>query len=108
MGRFFIKTNGLMRTISNSILSLPIPSNIVIIRERQIERAKKFVKSPSKLTRNKSNDPKRFIEQGHCTPDGEVASKTIISLNQEHTGIFRLPAALKGIGKEKQYAEKLF
>lgn len=58
MGRFFIKTNGLMRTISNSILSLPIPSNIVIIRERQIERAKKFVKSPSKLTRNKSNDPK--------------------------------------------------
>ena len=24
-----------------------------------------------------------FIEQGHCTPDGEVASKTIISLNQE-------------------------
>ena len=44
MGRFFIKTNGLMRTISNSILSLPIPSNIVIIRERQIERAKKFVK----------------------------------------------------------------
>ena len=74
MGRFFIKTNGLMRTISNSILSLPIPSNIVIIRERQIERAKKFVKSPSKLTRNKSNDPKRFIEQGHCTPDGEVAS----------------------------------
>lgn len=83
MGRFFIKTNGLMRTISNSILSLPIPLNIVIIRKRQIERAKKFVKSPSKLTRNKSNYPKRFIEQGHCTPDGEVASKTIISLNQE-------------------------
>lgn len=53
------------------------------IRERQIERAKKFVESPSKLTRNKSNDPKRFIEQGHCTPDGEVASKTITSLNQE-------------------------
>lgn len=53
------------------------------IRERQVERAKKFVESPSKLTRNKSNDPKRFIEQGHCTPDGEVASKTITSLNQE-------------------------
>lgn len=53
------------------------------IRERQIERAKKFVESPSKLTRNRANDPKRFVEQGHCTPDGEVASKTIISLNQE-------------------------
>ena len=53
------------------------------IRERQIERAKKFIESPSKLTMNRANDPKRFIEQGHCTPDGEVASKTITSLNQE-------------------------
>ena len=52
------------------------------IRERQIERAKKFVESPSKLTKNRANDPKRFIEQGHCTSDGEVASKTITSLNQ--------------------------
>ncbi len=53
------------------------------IRERQIERAKKFIESPSKLTKNRANDPKRFIEQGHCTPGGEVASKTITSLNQE-------------------------
>ena len=53
------------------------------IRERQVERAKKFVESPSKLNKNRANDPKRFIEQGHCTPDGEVASKTITSLNQE-------------------------
>lgn len=52
-------------------------------RERQIERAKKFVESPSKLTKNRANDPKRFIEQGHCTPDGEIASKTITSLNQK-------------------------
>lgn len=53
------------------------------IRERQIERAKKIVESPSKLTKNRVNDPKRFIEQGHCTSDGEIASKTITSLNQE-------------------------
>lgn len=53
------------------------------IRERQIEGAKKFVESPSKLTKNRANDPKRFIEQGHCTPDGEIASKTITSLNQK-------------------------
>ena len=53
------------------------------IRERQIERAKKFIESPSKLKKNRANDPKRFIQQGHCTPDGEVASKTIASLNQE-------------------------
>ena len=53
------------------------------IRERQIERARNFVASPSKLNKKRANDPKRFIEQGHCTLDGEVASKTITSLNQE-------------------------
>lgn len=53
------------------------------IRARQVERARKFVESPSQLTKNRANDPKRFIEQGHCTPDGEAASKTITSLNQE-------------------------
>ena len=52
------------------------------IRGRQIERAKTLVDSPSKLTRKKTNDPKRFIEQGHCTSDGEVADKVITSLNQ--------------------------
>lgn len=53
------------------------------IRERQVERAKKFLESPSKLARNKANDPKRFIKQGHCTTDGEIASRTITSLNKE-------------------------
>lgn len=53
------------------------------IRARQVERAKKFVELPSKLTKNKANDPKRFINQGHCTSAGEIASKTITSLNQE-------------------------
>ena len=52
------------------------------IRDCQVERAKKFVESPSKLTKNRADDPKRFIEQGHCTLDGEAASKTITSLNQ--------------------------
>lgn len=53
-----------------------------LIRERQIERAKKYVDSPVSLTRKKANDPKRFVEQGHCTSDGEVADKTVTSLNQ--------------------------
>ena len=53
------------------------------IRDRQIERAKKFVESPSKLSKKRNNDPKRFVEQGHCTADGEVADRTITSLNQE-------------------------
>ena len=53
------------------------------IRGRQVERAKKFVASPSKLTKNRANDPKRFIEQDHCTSDGEIANKTVTSLNLE-------------------------
>ena len=53
------------------------------IRDRQIERAKKFVESPSKLSKKRNNDPKRFVEQGHCTADGEVADRTITFLNQE-------------------------
>lgn len=53
-----------------------------IIRERQIERAMKYIESPSKIHKNRPNDPKRFITQGHCTPDGEVASQTFTSLNQ--------------------------
>lgn len=53
-----------------------------LIRERQIERARKYVDSPASLTRKKANDPKRFVEQGHCTPDGEVADITVTSLNQ--------------------------
>lgn len=53
------------------------------IRERQIERALKLVTSPSKLSKNKANDPKRFVEQNHYTPDGEVASKTIASLSRK-------------------------
>ncbi len=54
-----------------------------LIRERQIERAKKYVDSPSSLHKRKANDPKRFVNQGHCTSDGEAADKTITSLNQD-------------------------
>lgn len=52
------------------------------IRERQIERARKLIESPSRLTRKKATDPKRFIEQGYCTCDGEAADKVITFLNQ--------------------------
>lgn len=53
------------------------------IRERQIEIAKKYIASPSKLSKNRANDPKRFVEQGHCTKDGEIADKVVTSLNQD-------------------------
>ena len=52
------------------------------IRNRQVERAKKFLENPSSLSKKNANDPKRFIDQGHCTADGEVANKTITVLNE--------------------------
>ena len=53
------------------------------IRERQIERAKKYIHKPSSLSKKKTNDPKRFIEQEYCTSDGEAANRTIVSLDQK-------------------------
>ena len=52
------------------------------IRERQVDRAKKLVESPSKLSKTNSNDPKRFVDQEHCTDDGEIAKNKVTSLNQ--------------------------
>lgn len=57
------------------------------IRERQIERAKKLVDTPSKLNKKKANDPKRFINQEHCTPDGEIANREITSLDESQINL---------------------
>ena len=53
------------------------------IRSRQLERAAKLAGDPSSLKRSRQNDPGRFIRQDHCTSDGEVADRTITSLNEE-------------------------
>lgn len=58
-----------------------------IIRDRQLERAKKFVESPRKLNKKNANDPKRFITQGHCTSDGEIADKTLTSINEDQIAL---------------------
>lgn len=52
------------------------------VRERQIGRAEKLAENPSSLSKKKENDPKRFIVQEHCTPDGEAASETVTFLDQ--------------------------
>lgn len=52
------------------------------VRNRQIIRAAEAVASPSK-TKPKQNDYKRFIHDEHCTNDGEVAGRTIRSLDQD-------------------------
>ena len=54
------------------------------IRENQVERAKKIVeKNPSKLSKPKDNDPKRFISTVNLTKSGEVAEEQIYSINKE-------------------------
>lgn len=62
------------------------------LRERQVSRAVKLLeKSPSRLSKPKQNDVKRFLQRSDCTADGEIASQTRWSLNGDM------------IGKEAQY-----
>ena len=52
------------------------------IRDGQIERALKIIDTKSKLS-SRSNDPKRFVLEKHCTIDGELAEKSKLSLNSQ-------------------------
>lgn len=54
------------------------------LRSRQLERAAKLIESrPSGITKKSQNDFKRFISSTNITKDGEIADKTIHSLNEE-------------------------
>ncbi|MBR1740725.1 MAG: IS1634 family transposase, partial [Lachnospiraceae bacterium] len=54
------------------------------IREKQIERAKKMIKTGNtKKQRRNPNDPARFIEKTAVTEDGEIAEKDIFELDLE-------------------------
>ena len=54
------------------------------LRDGQIERAERLMRGTGKrLERRNHNDPKRFIEQIHYTPDGELAQATSYSLNRQ-------------------------
>lgn len=62
------------------------------IRNRQIERAEKTIKSGKKIPKKvNSQDYKRFIEQKNITEDGEIAENEIYSINNDQ------------ITKESQY-----
>lgn len=53
-----------------------------LIRNNQIERAKKVIKTnPTKLKKCNSNDYKRFIAKTHCTKEGEIANKKIYNID---------------------------
>ena len=54
------------------------------VRNNQINRAKKIIENnPRKLTNVKQNDPKRFIKATNLTKDGEIAEKSIYTIDQD-------------------------
>lgn len=53
------------------------------IRNNQISRAEKLVKTPSSINKKKQNDPKRFIDSVYCTADGEIAENQVITINKD-------------------------
>lgn len=54
------------------------------IRNRQLDRATNLLdNSPSSINKKGQNDYKRFITDTSVTKDGEIASKTLYSLNED-------------------------
>lgn len=52
------------------------------IRNNQIERAKKIIRTnPKKLKKCNANDYKRFVAKIHCTSEGEIAKKELYSID---------------------------
>ena len=51
------------------------------IRERQIERAKKYLQHPAQYDKHSVTDAKRFIKKTPVTTDGEIAEKAAYELN---------------------------
>ena len=79
----WIKENGLEQRLIVTF-SVKYQEYQQTIRNNQIQRAKKIIESnPKKIGKPKQNDPKRFISTLNITSDGEVASDTLYSLNQE-------------------------
>lgn len=72
------------------------------IRNRQIERAQNLINNPTKFSKNRQDDPKRFIKAASVTNDGEIASKKVFSLNttaiekeQEYDGFYAVCTTLE-------------
>jgi len=53
------------------------------LRNNQIIRAENMIENPGKVSKQKINDPKRFITSTYITGDGEIASAKKLTLNRE-------------------------
>ena len=64
--------------------SLKYRNYLATIRSRQVERAQKLIDTnPTKISKQNTNDYKRFIRSNHCTQNGEVADNTVHSINKD-------------------------
>ncbi len=61
------------------------------IREKKLERARKLLGNPGKLTRTNQRDPRYYITEMSMTGDGEVASEKLYEIDE------------KKIAEEKKY-----
>lgn len=78
----WIKENGLEQRLIVSY-SPKYAAYQKAIRNSQILRAKDLINNPSKLSKSRQNDPKRFVTSKNITTDGEIAEKRVVSLNEE-------------------------
>ncbi|MDE6555830.1 MAG: IS1634 family transposase [Duncaniella sp.] len=53
------------------------------LRAQHIEKALRMIEMKSQKSRQTQQDPRRLIDTKYCTPDGEAAEKSVMSLDQE-------------------------
>ena len=63
--------------------SLKYRDYLRLLRQRQVERAAQKISRPSSLKKKSQNDDKRFIKEERRTHDGEIAEKSIYSIDEE-------------------------
>lgn len=79
----WIKEDGLEQNLVVTF-SLKYRNYQQTIRNRQVERAQKVIKTnPKKLKKCNANDYKRFISKSCCTHDGELANREIYGIDTD-------------------------
>jgi len=53
------------------------------VRNRQLERAKKYITNPSSAEKRSQTDARRFIKKTSITSEGEIAEKTVYEVDEK-------------------------
>ena len=78
----WFKENGLEQRMIVTY-SLKYRDYLRSLRERQVERAVKKLRTPGALRQKRPTDIGRFIREQRCTADGEIAEKAVFSLDED-------------------------